>query len=170
MTRRELERLYDRHAAAVFRYAVALSGTLSDARDLLRDVMIRLAGDSGGWDDERDERAWLLSIARRLAIGRFRGGGARRRHHEGSGDGSGALFMPAGDPDVGAFRQGLEQAMRELAEEQRTAVYLKLWEDMTFDEIGRVCGIPPDIVARRYCQGLNRLRGALRPLYVGLTS
>lgn len=169
MTRRELERLYDRHADSVFRYAVALSGTLSDARDLLRNVMIRLAGDSGGWDDLRDERAWLLSITRHSAIDHFRRNEGRRRHHERSGDASGALFMASDDPDLGAFRQGLEQAMRELPEEQRTAVYLKLWEEMSFDEIGRVCGIPPDTAANRYSHGVDRLRGALRPLYVELT-
>lgn len=165
MTRRELEGLYDRHAEAVFRYACALSGNLSDARDLLQDVMIKLAGGSGGWDDVRDERAWLLSITRHLAIDQFRRNEARRRYHELSAEGRGALFVQSEDPDVAAFRQGLEEAMLELPEDQRTVVYLKLWEGMTFDEIARVCGVLPNTAASRYRYGLDKLRGALRPLY-----
>jgi len=44
-------------------------------------------------------------------------------------------------------------------------VHLKLWEDLTFEQIGVVLEISPNTAASRYRYGLDKLRAALRPLY-----
>ena len=48
---------------------------------------------------------------------------------------------------------------------QRSVVYLKLWEEFTFQEIATTLEILPNTAASRYRLGLAKLREQLRPLY-----
>jgi len=53
------------------------------------------------------------------------------------------------------------EAMRLLAQlppEQREVIVLKIWHDMTFEEIGGLFDVSPNTVAGRYRYGLNKLR------------
>jgi RNA polymerase sigma-70 factor (ECF subfamily) len=59
----------------------------------------------------------------------------------------------------------LSDALRDLPNEQRAVVHLKLWEGLTFDAIAEALGIPPNTAASRYRYGLDKLRHRLRPFY-----
>ncbi len=52
----------------------------------------------------------------------------------------------------------LERAMGALPEEQREAVFLKIWEEMTFTQMGDLLGIPLDTAASRYRYGIAKLK------------
>ena len=75
------------------------------------------------------------------------------------------LFAAAPEPDESAFREALSGALWELPPEQRAVVHLKLWEDLTFEQIAELLGIPLNTAASRYRYGLDKLRQRLRPLY-----
>jgi RNA polymerase sigma-70 factor (ECF subfamily) len=55
----------------------------------------------------------------------------------------------------------VEQAMSELSEEQRTAIILKEYHGMTFQEIADLQGCPLSTVKTRLYQGLSQLRRQL---------
>jgi RNA polymerase sigma-70 factor (ECF subfamily) len=59
----------------------------------------------------------------------------------------------------------LEFALQKLPAEQREVVVLKLWQELTFEEISQICQIPVNTAASRYRYGLDKLRHLLRPLY-----
>ena len=75
------------------------------------------------------------------------------------------VFAPASDPDEAAYRAELANALAELPAEQRAVVHLKLWENLTFEQIADTLEIPPNTAASRYRYGLDKLRERLRPLY-----
>lgn len=52
-----------------------------------------------------------------------------------------------------------------MPEEQRAVVHLKLWGELTFEQIAAALEIPPNTAASRYRYALDKLRGRLRPLY-----
>jgi RNA polymerase sigma-70 factor (ECF subfamily) len=162
---RDLERLYDEHAATVFAFLLACTRREADARDLLQEAFVKLARLPGGLESVRDERAFLLRLANNLAIDLFRRRGTRERHHERFAAETASLFAPAADPDVAAFRERLSGAVGELPEEQRAVVHLKLWAGLTFEEIAATIDISPNTAASRYRYGLDKLRARLRPLY-----
>jgi RNA polymerase sigma-70 factor (ECF subfamily) len=57
------------------------------------------------------------------------------------------------------------EAMRCLADlppEQREVIVLKIWQEMTFEDIGRLFDVSPNTVAGRYRYGLNKLRLCLK--------
>jgi RNA polymerase sigma-70 factor (ECF subfamily) len=62
---------------------------------------------------------------------------------------------PAGDQDEILY---LQQALRQLPDEQRETVFLKIWSGMTLLEISEMTEIPPNTVASRYRYALEKLR------------
>ena len=162
---RDLERLYDEHAPAVFAFLLAWTRHEADARDLLQEAFVKLARLPGGLDGVHDERAFLLRLANNLAIDLFRRRGTRERQHDLFAAEAVSHFAPAADPDVAAFRKRLSVAMDELPMEQRAVVHLKLWAGLTFEQIATTLDLSPNTAASRYRYGVDKLRARLRPLY-----
>jgi RNA polymerase sigma-70 factor (ECF subfamily) len=160
-----LEKLYDEHAQAVFAYALSLTRSEADARDILQEVFLKLVRQPEGTSAVRDMRGYLLRLAHNLIIDLFRRQTSRQRRHEELAQVNEPVFAATSDPDEAAFRESLAEALAELPEDQRAVVHLKLWEGMTFEVIAEVLGIPPNTAASRYRYGLDKLRARLRPLH-----
>lgn len=160
-----VERLYDAHASALFAFLLNLTRNEADTRDLLQEVFLKLARQPDRLAEARDERAFLLRLAHNLAIDQMRRRQTREKTYDRLGQEICLMFEPGEDPDEEAFHIGLSEAMRELPVEQRAVLHLKLWGDLTFEEIAATLGIPPNTAASRYRYGLDKLRHLLRPLY-----
>lgn len=162
LTTADLERIHDEHVTAMFRLGLALLRDETAVRDLLQDVFLKLAQGRVATVEITDERSYLLRMIRHGALDRLRREKVRRDHAAGA---PGELFDRCPDPDREAFRGQLEIALTQLPEEQREVVVLKLWEERTFEEISRICEIPPNTAASRYRYGIDKLRALLRPVY-----
>jgi RNA polymerase sigma-70 factor (ECF subfamily) len=55
-------------------------------------------------------------------------------------------------------------ALTHLPAEQRETIVLKIWNDLTFEQIGELLGISPNTAAGRYRYGLHKLRKHLAQL------
>jgi RNA polymerase sigma-70 factor (ECF subfamily) len=161
----EIERLYDKHAQPLFAFLLNFTRDEADTRDLLQEIFVKLAREPGLLDGIREERAFLIRLAHNAAIDLIRRRGTRERTKENFAAEAISIFAPANDPDEKVFREELAVALGELPEEQRAVVHLKLWEELTFEEIADALEIPPNTAASRYRYGLDKLRGRLRPLY-----
>jgi RNA polymerase sigma-70 factor (ECF subfamily) len=75
------------------------------------------------------------------------------------------LFETAEDPDLNGFRKAAEKGLGKLPIDQRTVIHLRLWEDMTFQEISELLDISINTAASRYRYGIDKLRAELRPIY-----
>ncbi len=160
----QLQHLYDAHAQALYAFLLNFTRDEADTRDLLQEVFVKLARQPGLLDGVLEERAFLIRLAHNAAIDLIRRRSARERSHDQLAAESVALFAASADADEQAFRDALAAALAELPPEQRAVVHLKLWEDLTFEEIAGVLGIPPNTAASRYRYGLDKLRACLRPL------
>lgn len=161
-----LERLYDAHAQSIFAFLLNLTRHEADARDLLQEVFCRLAACPGLMLGVRNERAFLLRLARNAAFDSMRRRATRDKYHEAFQAADPApLFEDSPHPDEAKFRRALSQALAELPAEQRAVAHLKLWEEATFEEIAEMLGIPANTAASRYRYALDKLRVRLRPLY-----
>jgi RNA polymerase sigma-70 factor (ECF subfamily) len=162
----DLDRLYDAHAQALFGFLLSLTRSEADTRDLLQEVFCRLAARPGILDGVRDERGFLLRLARNQAVDAVRRRSVRERASERAAVEAGdPVFAPGPSPDEETFRLELESALAELPEDQRAVVFLKLWEGLTFEAISEVLEIPLNTAASRYRYGVDKLRTRLRPLY-----
>ncbi len=162
LTAGDLERIHDEHMGAMFRYGLTLLRDETAVRDLLQDVFLKLAQGKGERMQAETERAYLLRMIHHGAIDRLRRDKVRQEHSARPAE---TIFAASPDPDREAFRQRLDAALGQLPLEQREVVVLKLWEELTFDEIAGICGIPLNTAASRFRYGIDKLRALLRPVY-----
>jgi|SRR5665213_2861268 len=161
----DIERLYDAHAQPLYAFLLNLTRNEADTHDLLQEIFVKLAREPKLLDGAREARAFLIRLAHNAAIDLMRRRGTRERTKEDFAAEIISPFAPATDPDETVFRGELSVALGELPQEQRAVVHLKLWEDLTFEQIAATLAIPPNTAASRYRYGLDKLRGRLRPLY-----
>jgi RNA polymerase sigma-70 factor (ECF subfamily) len=69
------------------------------------------------------------------------------------------LIRPGGKPEEAL---ALQQALRELPPEQQEAVFLRIWNGMTLQEIADASETPLHTVASRYRYALEKLRERLK--------
>ncbi|MBI5094852.1 MAG: sigma-70 family RNA polymerase sigma factor [Candidatus Hydrogenedentes bacterium] len=155
--------LYDRYGARVYGYAMALLSNASDAEETVQEAFTKLyARMKGGWKPDQPEN-YLFRAVRNEAYSRLR----RRRlfflRTRQWADGSHWLAPPSGG--AGARDGELEAVEAELAAlpvKQREIVVLKVFEAMTFEEIGKVLHISPNTAASRYRYAVDKLRSTLK--------
>jgi RNA polymerase sigma-70 factor, ECF subfamily len=161
----DIAALYDAHSGSVFAFALNLTRSEADARDILQEVFVRLARQPESFQTVRDPRGFLLRSAHNLAVDSARRRESRNRRHEVFQTETLGLFAGTEDPDEATFRAELAEALGELPEDQRAVLHLKLWERRTFEQIAETLDLSPNTAASRYRYGLDKLRTRLRPLY-----
>jgi RNA polymerase sigma-70 factor (ECF subfamily) len=69
---RAFAELYQRHRRRAFSFLLHLTGTRPTAEDLLQEAFLRIWRARASYQPSGEFRAWLFTIARRLAVDRFR--------------------------------------------------------------------------------------------------
>jgi RNA polymerase sigma-70 factor (ECF subfamily) len=115
--------LYDEHAAALWPYAVRLTGDRARAEDVVQETALRAwQHPEVGVDSERSARAWLFTVARNMIIDECRS--SPFRNEVSPLDGSG---VPEGDgPDEANYaldRLLLGDALAQLSAEHRAVFW-----------------------------------------------
>ncbi len=172
MQRPELERIYDEHASCAFAIFRRFTHCDADARDLLQDWLVKLARGLESLADIENERAYLMKVAYRHAVDWTRRVGVRKRTVDAASQEKlvEQLFKSGPNPDREYLRESLEDSLSELPREQQVAVQLRLWEGLSFSEIGEVIGTSTNTAASRYRYGIEKLRESLRPVYDEFTN
>lgn len=155
-----LAALYDAHGAGLFSYACVLSRSRAEAEDAVQETFARIAARAHRLDRVEDMRGYLFATLRNEVFRQKR----RWRVWRARDEAAGALrFEAVSGPEgeVTVDPRALSTAMSALPEEQREAVFLKVWQEMTFAEIGALLGVPLDTAASRYRYGIEKLKKAL---------
>jgi RNA polymerase sigma-70 factor (ECF subfamily) len=132
---------------------------ISLAEDVVQDAFCQLAQAVRKRDDVAT-LAYLTTIVRNGCYSRL-----RRRRRAPIVDAE-PLLEPMAPEASSEERLMVEAALRLLPPEQREVIYLKVYEGLTFQEIGERCGIALNTAASRYRYGIDAMR---RHLDVGST-
>lgn len=124
----------------------------SDARDVLQEALVEAWRRSEG---RLPDAALVLATIRRRAIDLSRKE-ARRAEREQAAP---WWFEPAGDADGG---EELSTAVMNLSAHLREVVVLKIWNELTFQQIADTLGIPLNTAASRYRYAIERLRDSMK--------
>src|SRR5689334_13564280 len=144
----DLAQLYDRVGRRLYAYVLSLTGDPSRSEDAVQDAFLRLLQYSPGRDVKSLE-GFLFTAARNLI---FDAGRRQARRRDFPAPAPMPLSRASGEIDEAA-----SQALARLPEEQREAVVLKIYGELTFAEIGEVTGTSQDTAAGRYRLGLEKL-------------
>ncbi len=161
---KDMEELYERHGDDLYRYLVFRLGSADDAEDVLQEVFCRFARYPLRLRLAGNKRAFVFRVARNEA-NRFLRSKIVRRTEEArlaatGVDHAGWLASAVVTPEEPGLVLLLKEA-EALPAEQKEVIFLKVFEGLTFKEIGLACGLPANTAASRYRYGMEKLRAAL---------
>ena len=156
---RSLHTLMEEHGPHVFSLALRITGSETDAEDLVREVFLDLP-DALGRFDGHDFRTWLTTLATQRAYRHVRStndssgdasppGIAARRTAAGRTASGRTGSAARANVHGGVVRDDLESAIEGLADDHRVVFLLKEVEGLSHDEVATALGISP---------GLSRVR------------
>ncbi|CAN0471121.1 unnamed protein product, partial [Laminaria digitata] len=163
---RAFEVLVDRYQHRVFGFCARMLGDRAEAEDIAQDVFVTLYKSAGNFRGDAAFSTWLFRVAKNQTLNRIkylerRGRSARRRDSEGDERVARLEDHETVRPDDAvADRQQaamVQEAINELAEEHRAVVVLRDMEDLSYDEISDITGLPLGTVKSR----IHRARSAL---------
>jgi RNA polymerase sigma-70 factor (ECF subfamily) len=132
----------------------------ADAEDVVQEAFVRFWRHQRGLPGE--PMALLVTSVRRAAFDLARRDGRRAaREERAAGDGaiSAPLFRRTLEHDE--RRVAIEEALQRIPPEQREVLVLKIWGELTFEQIGAELGVSPNTAASRYRYALGALRHEL---------
>ncbi len=150
------------HIPSLRRYARALTGNAWAADDLVQDTLERACSKWRLWLAGSDLRAWLFTLMHNLFANQMRH--AARRPPAASmldlDDAAAELVAPQAAADV---TLDLQRCLLRLPEDQRAVLLLVTLEDLSYQQVARILGVPAGTVMSR----LSRARARLRELMDG---
>jgi RNA polymerase sigma-70 factor (ECF subfamily) len=152
----------------IYALAYRVLGREEDARDVCQDTFLRAYRALPGFKGQAKFSSWLYRIALNLCRDWIRRQ-QRAPTSQMPEDADAAELLTETGPiesieDLVARRELsaiVGEAMRTLSEEQRTAIILKEYHGMTFQEIADMQGCPLSTVKTRLYQGLAQVRRQL---------
>ena len=153
----------------IYALAYRVIGREEDARDVAQETFLRAFRALGGFKGQAKFSSWLYRITLNLCRDWMRR--ERRTPVSQAPEGIDIIELAGeGEPsesieDVVSRKQlgrAVEKAMALLPDDQRTAIILKEYHGMTFQEIADLQGCPLSTVKTRLYQGLSVLRKQLR--------
>lgn len=155
------------------RYARALTGNAWAADDLVQDTLERACSKWRLWTAGSDLRAWLFTLMHNLFMNQRRS--AARQTAAGAALDVDELAHMLAAPDAGQDQAlDLQRCLLRLPEDQRAVLLLVSLEDMSYEQVARVVGVPLGTVMSRLSRARSRLRElmdkpALAPMTTGST-
>ena len=131
----------------------------ADAEDVLQAALVRTWKTHEGAPDPQVVSLAYTNI-RRCAIDLGRSNERRKRREEEYVRERGELVAWFELPEDDTAR-ALQVAMAKVPEKFREVITLKVWGDLTFDQIGKTLEISPNTAASRYRYGMEALRKSL---------
>lgn len=158
--------LYAEHAAAIWRYAVRLTGDPARAEDVVQETLLR------AWrhpevtsDGTRSARAWLFTVARNLVIDDRRS--ARFRNESGTPDMESTADRAGPDEVEAALnRMLLGEAIAGLSEDHRAVIGRAYYQGKTTAQIATDLDIAEGTVKSRLHYGVRALKLKLEEMGV----
>ena len=163
--------LVDRHRAAVYRAALAVLGSPSDAEDAAQEAFVAAFRRLSGFRGDASFKTWLLTIAWRQAINQRRGAFRWWRQVTAGGvgvdeDAASELAAAAPSPEqaaaAGQLRLAIRDAIRALPPKLRDTLLLAMSGECNYDEIAAIVGVPIGTAKWRVFEARRLVRTRLR--------
>jgi RNA polymerase sigma-70 factor (ECF subfamily) len=155
------------HLDALYRVALRLTGNAADADDLVQETMLKAYRAWDQYEKGTNAKGWLLTILRNSFINEYR---RRTRHPETVDVDTIEPFAVFGevqedDPQGAFFDQIVDdevlKAIDELPVAFRETLVLSDVEGMSYQEIGKILGVPVGTVKSRLFRARQALQGKL---------
>ncbi len=165
--------LVERHSHNLFRLAFRLTGSESDAEDVVQEAFLKAYRNLEGFESRANFSTWLYRIASNCAYDQLRSR-ARRPEDPLEADAEQSSLAASGpSPDRLALsaevRRRAERALARLTPAERTAFVLRHHEGLSIAEIGAALGLETSAAKHSVFRAVKKMREALQPLAEGIS-
>ena len=155
-----LAEAYDLYGKALYGYALMILANPPAAEDAVQQAFVRFAAMGDRTRDVKQWKSYLRKVVRNECYRML-----RLRRLDSLDRQVGTLLEPASDEAIAPEeRDAVERAVRALAAEQREVVHMRIYENMTFQQIADELDVSINTVASRYRYAMDRLRQLLASL------
>jgi len=148
------DELLETHLPRLRRYARALTRNVQAADDLVQDCLERAWRNAHRWEAGTDLRAWLFTVMHNLHLNNLR----RKTPETEPMDHADYVDTNAQPPELAVNLRDLERGLAQLSPDQRQVLLLVCLEDMSYEQVARVTGVPIGTVMSRLHRARERLR------------
>lgn len=167
--------LVERHGRGLFRLAFRLTGSESDAEDVVQETFLRAYARLGQFEERAAVGSWLHRIATNAAYDVLR---ARRRREAQKAPAEPAGETPAAEPQSPApsperllwsaeVKARVERVMGRMTAMERSSFVLRHFEGLSIREIGEALGQSDNSTKQSLLRAVRKLRSALQTAGVG---
>jgi RNA polymerase sigma-70 factor (ECF subfamily) len=163
--------LVELHSRYLFGVAQRLTGSATDAEDVVQEAWLRAHRQLAQFEGRADVRTWLHRITVNCAVDWIRS----RRHREDAHDpadletgplserGADAQLLPDRLAASGQIQARVEQALGGLTRLERAAFILRHMEGRSLEEVGATLGMKTSATKHSIFRAVRKMRQALEP-------
>ncbi len=163
------EELISRHQQAVIGTVAKMLGNTSEAEDIAQQVFIRIWKSAPRYQPKAKFTTFLFTITRNLVFNESRRRSRKKEYSMEEREDDFHLQSPDSEtasPDEallhGELQKAVDKAINDLPEKQRMAVILRRYENMPYDEIGKVLELSISAVKSQLFRARHALRDSLQ--------
>lgn len=151
-----LAEFYRKTSSAVFGFALSICKNHADAEEIMQDTYLAVDANAGQYQPTGSPMAWLLTIAKNLALGRL-----RRSDRETAVETLPEQAHPNDTAERTENKMILETAMTILSEEERQILILHAVSGLKHREIAALLGLTLSGTLSKYHRALKKLQKQL---------
>lgn len=163
--------LVEKYKRRAYFLAVKLVGDSADASDLSQEAFIRVYNARRRYDRDRPFFSWFYAILSNLAKNHLRKRSVRSEYAAQMRSAADQALDERGAPDciveADETRRALWAAIEKLSFDHREIIILRHFEDMPYEDIAKLLGIPVGSVMSRLYYARKKLRELLGEAYEG---
>lgn len=157
-----MDELVSRHHESVYRVALGILQDEDSAADVAQETFLKAMKGLKGFRGDASFKTWILAIAANEARGVLRKAGRRREVAlEAVGPVSSSEASAADTVERAEDVTRIKEFLSDLPEKQKEAVSLRIFEQLSFREIGSIIGSSEGAARVNYHHGIRRLREML---------
>lgn len=156
--RKAFEPLVERYQKAVYNVALRMSNDPDDAADITQNVFIKASEKLGTYDPKYKFFSWIYRIAVNESINFT---AAARRGEALPEELVSGESNPEEIAQAGMLSESIEQGLLQLADDSRIVIILRHFEELSYEEIGFILGLPVKTVKSRLFTARQSLKKVL---------
>jgi RNA polymerase sigma-70 factor (ECF subfamily) len=145
----DFERLVRENQRVVYQVAFGMLGNEADAQDIAQDAFVQAYAKRSSLREPEHFRAWVCTIARRLALNSLRSGARARRREESAASAAPTQVDVQELAEERDFLARIRRATDSLPPKLREALVLCAVEGLEPSDVARMLGIPQGTVRSR---------------------
>lgn len=151
----DMEKIYREYAQTVYRYLLSRCGDPDIAEELTQETFYQAVRSAGKFNGSCSVLTWLCAIAKNKLLEYFR----KKNRELPISDANECTVTPA-EAEILASESRVElmKALRQLDPDVREVIYMRLFGELSFREIGEVVGRSENWARVTYYRGKERLK------------